>query len=195
VVESCVARSHGKECSKPQVIAADPLDEFVEAWWLDVRGHLAEVVSFRLSDERTVKIAELTLEHRQRKAALATLDDDQIAAEAAELKKISNRIEELRAQKGSGLTHRREKTGRLMSEVWERSSRAERRDLVRTALRGGFITIGSGTRGVKGFQFDRVVDREKFDTYEEFVPGSITEEEFIASGGVVVDDLGVEEPG
>jgi hypothetical protein len=185
----CVARSHGKECTKPQVIVADPLDEFVENWWIETRGHLDEVVSVRISDERSLRIAELTLEHRQRKAALATLDDDQIAAEAAELKKISNTVAELRERKGSKITHRRRKTGRLMSEAWEQSSIPERRDLVRRSLAGGFITIGPGRSGIKGFQFDRVTDDWKFDTYEEIVPESTTQEEIIERGGIPIEYL------
>ena len=156
----CVARSHGEECSKPQVIAADPFDQYMTEWWLARRGDQPEEIKVRLSDERTQRIAELTLEYRQRKAALATLDLDKIAGEAAELQQISTTIQELRSRR-SAVTAKNVKTGRLWREVWEDASIAGRRDLIRHALPQGFLTIGPGKAGVKGFQIDRVRDRAK----------------------------------
>jgi DNA invertase Pin-like site-specific DNA recombinase len=156
----CVARSHGEECGKPQVIAANPFDEYMTNWWLDRKGDEEQWIRVRVSDERTQRVAELTLEYRQRKAALATLDLDKIAGEAAELQQIADTIEELRSRRGA-LTAKVVKTGRLWREVWEVVSIAERRDLIRRALPGGFLTIGPGKAGIKGFQVERVLDREK----------------------------------
>jgi hypothetical protein len=108
-------------------------------------------------------IAELTLEYRPRKAALATLDLDKIAAEAAELQRIQTTIEELRSNRPRRKS-RRVETGRLMGEVWAEASIAERRDLIQRALRpSGFLTIRPGRSGGKGFQLDRVRDREKLE--------------------------------
>jgi site-specific DNA recombinase len=173
----CVARSHGEECGKPQVIAANPFDEFMTNWWLDRRGDLEETKAVRISDERTQRIAELTLEYRQRKAAIATLDLDKIAGEAAELQRISDTIDELRSRR-SALTAKLVKTGRLWREVWEGASIAERRDLIRRALPQGFLTIGPGKSGVKGFQVDRVLDREKLDEIPGDYP-TVREEDLI----------------
>lgn len=110
-----------------------------------------------------VEIAELKARHREISSSLRKLSPVELHAAADEMTTLDARIAELEVRKSSGILTVKA-TGRLWRDVWAEASIRERRELVRSALRpDGFLTIGPGVPGRKGFQLGRIRDREKLD--------------------------------
>jgi site-specific DNA recombinase len=154
----CSRTATGGGCPASSTISAAPIDSWIEGQYLEALGDHSETVTVRVADERVVRIAELTASTSERAALLGTLRGADLRQAVDDLEREEAELAELRDRRGGGLTVLRE-TGRTNREAWEAASDLERREIIRrTFAPSGFLTVGPGRPGVRGFQPERLLD-------------------------------------
>ena len=158
----CRARWSGtpRPCDRAPVASANPVDAWIEEDFLAHRGPLPETVAVRLADERVARVSRLAAEIAQRTDALAALPRAERRVALLDLEDLEDERDTLRASRGYALTVLRE-TGRTLGEAWAGSDLRERRELLRSGLPSGRLTLGPGRIGARAWDPGRIAEADE----------------------------------
>ncbi|MEV7425141.1 recombinase family protein [Streptomyces sp. NPDC091212] len=148
----CAARAHGKVCVKPTYVVAEPVDEFVEAAFLERMGsfELVEVVTIPGVDHRD-EIAELEADIHTLAGQLANLRGAAADAVGRQLQGRSDKLERLQAHPMVPARTEEVRTGVTYGDAWRqakgRGDITECRQMLQSV--GLHVTVGETYRGAR----------------------------------------------
>ncbi len=148
----CAAKAHGRTCAKPAYVAAEPVDDYVQAEFLGRFGRfeLVETIVIPGVDHRP-EIKELEADIESLAGQLANLRGPAATAVARQIQGRSDKLERLQAQPIVPARTEEVRTGVTYRDAWEEA--AARNDVeARRAMLAGMgvsVTVGETYRGAR----------------------------------------------
>ncbi|WP_328967980.1 recombinase family protein [Streptomyces sp. NBC_00239] len=148
----CAAKAHGRVCTKPAYVSADPVDRYVEENFLARfnRVELVEVITIPGVDHRD-EIAELEADINVLAGQMANLRGPAVAAVARQIQGRSDKLERLQAQPVVPARTEEIRTGVTYADAWlrakERGAVEECREMLKDV--GVRVEVGETYRGAR----------------------------------------------
>ncbi|MEV0414187.1 recombinase family protein [Streptomyces sp. NPDC050448] len=148
----CAAKAHGRTCAKPAYVSADPVDDYVEAQFLDrfSRFELVETIVIPGIDHRP-EIKELESDIENLAGQLANLRGHAATAVARQVQGRSDKLERLQAQPVVPARTEEVRTGVTYADAWRQAKGRKDVEACRDMLAGvgAVVTVGQTYRGAR----------------------------------------------